>query len=58
MRDVLEVLRQKERELALTRHIVACLRVIIPLLQEDSDKPAVVSEGESPIFNPVGHPLR
>ncbi len=38
-RDIQEVLREKERELRVCQQQVACLRLVLPLLLEEGEKP-------------------
>ena len=39
MKDIQQVLAEKLKELRLLQQQVACLKVVIPLLAEDGDKP-------------------
>lgn len=52
MANAYEVLRQKELELSLVRKQIDCLRIVAPLLSEDSD-PTIDTgqeeQGEDPI---------
>jgi hypothetical protein len=42
MRDVLEVLREKEAELVTVRLQLQCLRMVVPLLAEEADRGGAV----------------
>ena len=44
-RDIKQVLEEKLRELRICQQYVACLKIVLPLLVEDGDKPpAIVPE--------------
>ncbi len=58
MKDVLQVLRQKEAELAMVRRQVECLLLVAPLLDEKSAEVSPSPDSESPIFRTPSHPLR
>jgi hypothetical protein len=38
-RDIKQVLEEKLRELRICQQYVACLKIVLPLLVEDGDKP-------------------
>jgi hypothetical protein len=38
-KDIHKVLEEKMRELRICQQYVACLRIVLPLLVEDGDKP-------------------
>jgi len=53
MRDVNEILLQKERELEKVRTEIKALRLIAPLLAEDADRALSSEQTESPSRMPV-----
>jgi hypothetical protein len=48
MRNILEVLREKEAELATVRLQIQCLRVVVPLLAEEADRGGAIHVNASP----------
>ena len=60
MKNVYEVLRQKELELAKLEKEVEALRVAAPLLSDDKESVAEISDGKSAIVSalPPQQPIR
>lgn len=47
-RDVQEVLAEKFRELRQIQQEVACLKIVLPLLAEEGDKPPEIPPDQKP----------
>jgi hypothetical protein len=45
-REIKQVLEEKLRELRICQQYIACLKIVLPLLAEDGDKPAEIVPDE------------